>query len=835
MELHFNRLLCLVLLLIYWFSGSNSDGFNSEGTEIEPYLPIRAGGRSLKSVDGFQFERQEVAPKKDPAELVALKDGTFYLEDPTSGRVLWSFSTGEPIHSSYQAPINEDNGDKNIVESRTGFFLKCGADWQLYLHDSSLGRIKLPMTIEEFIRGTPYESDGAVILGSKMTAVFVVDAKTGRLIHSYKSDNSPSTLQEKEQKDPFYVGTSQFIYITRTDYALQTFFPYTDKMSWNMTVSMIEATFHCRDVKSCQYRSISVRREYEDQNQKSPLSRVLPQRAPVLPLSRVLPQRAPVLPLSRVLPQRASVLPLSRVLFEGLLDIPFKSSITLSLILFAVIVLLGLIFYPNDLVGKEKTASSSKRKKSKKLGNRSETVETKDALTDMSPMLSDLNKLVEGGIDGRRIGKLFVSNVEIAKGSNGTIILEGTYEGRPVAVKRLVQAHNDVAFKEIQNLIASDRHPNIVRWYGVEYDKDFVYLSLERCMCSLDDLILVSSDSSINQILRRNQTKSLRTEYNLQFDKVKGIVQGLSFWKANGHPSHLLLALMRDLISGLAHLHELGIIHRDLKPQNVLILKERYLCAKLSDMGISKRLPRGMSSLGYHATGCGSSGWQAPEQLLCGRQTRAMDLFSLGCVLYFCITGGRHPFGNRLERDINVIKNKMDLSFVEHIPEAADLLFRLLSPDPESRPKASEVLYHPMFWNCETRLSFLRDTSDRVELEDRTSNSALLQALENVAPVALGGRWNEKMEPAFINNIGHYRRYRFDSVRDLLRVFRNKLNHYRELPKEIQELVGAVPEGYENYFSSRFPKLLIEVYKVVREFCGDEGCFHKYFGESFVR
>ena len=57
------------------------------------------------------------------------------------------------------------------------------------------------------------------------------------------------------------------------------------------------------------------------------------------------------------------------------------------------------------------------------------------------------------------------------------------------------------------------------------------------------------------------------------------------------------------MVSGLVHLHELGIIHRDLKPQNVLIIKERSLCAKLSDMGISKRLVGDMSSLGHHATG----------------------------------------------------------------------------------------------------------------------------------------------------------------------------------------------------------------------------------------
>lgn len=59
----------------------------------------------------------------------------------------------------------------------------------------------------------------------------------------------------------------------------------------------------------------------------------------------------------------------------------------------------------------------------------------------------------------------------------------------------------------------------------------------------------------------------------------------------------------RDVVSGLSHLHELGIVHRDLKPQNILIIKERSLCAKVSDMGISKRLLEDMSSFGQNDTG----------------------------------------------------------------------------------------------------------------------------------------------------------------------------------------------------------------------------------------
>ena len=52
---------------------------------------------------------------------------------------------------------------------------------------------------------------------------------------------------------------------------------------------------------------------------------------------------------------------------------------------------------------------------------------------------------------------------------------------------------------------------------------------------------------------------------------------------------------------------------------------------------------------------------------------------------FLCITGGRHPFGNHLERDINIVKNQMVLFLVEHTPEALDLIYRLLNPDPELR------------------------------------------------------------------------------------------------------------------------------------------------------
>lgn len=863
------------------FSSSIGDVLDSEraGIVLTSGLDFtestRAGGRSLKSFSQYE----------DSTELVALLNGTIYFKDKISGKMLWSFSSGGPTYSSYQAPAKHDSDKEKGPGGLTGFFLDYGDDWQLYAHYKYSGGMKLPMNIEDFIKITPHMSeDGAVMLGSKKTTVFVVEAKTGRLIRTFKSPDSPSSLQSFEggsglhddlnnNKDLQKSGssnTAQVIYILRTDYALQTFGPNSDKVSWSTKVATIGATFLCKDVEnpsevfnlsfeldsdtplSCQSRRIVVQRQDKSQYSSGDIhgEDKLPLSAPNLMLTthpgveKSFDDHHARMLLAAPIEHAKEMLALPSDSAAGEVHYRFGMllmwSRTRSFILFVGILLLCFVLYlskesftlKGQLSGTGLKTSSSKKKKAKKSGKNNASVENGNGIAlgeGVNKTLSDLNKLVDGGANGRRIGKLFVSNTEIAKGSNGTVVLEGVYEGRLVAVKRLVQTHHDVACKEIQNLIASDRHPNIVRWYGVEYDKDFVYLSLERCTCSLDDLIQIYSDSSLNPVYGKDQTSRAAIEYKLRLDSVKGVMQDLNLWKSTGHPSPLLLTLMRDMVSGLVHLHELGIIHRDLKPQNVLIIKERSLCAKLSDMGISKRLLGDMSSLDRHATGCGSSGWQAPEQLHHGRETRAVDLFSLGCVLFYCITGGRHPFGDHLERDVNIVKNQKDLFLVEYIPEAEDLISRLLNPDPELRPKALEVLHHPMFWNSELRLSFLRDTSDRVELEDRVSDSDIMKALEGIAPTALGGgNWNEKMEPAFISDIGRHRRYKFDGIRDLLRVIRNKLNHYRELPKEIQELVGPVPEGYDNYFASRFPKLLIEVYKVVWKYCREEECFQKY-------
>ncbi|GAX74713.1 hypothetical protein CEUSTIGMA_g2161.t1, partial [Chlamydomonas eustigma] len=167
------------------------------------------------------------------------------------------------------------------------------------------------------------------------------------------------------------------------------------------------------------------------------------------------------------------------------------------------------------------------------------------------------------------IGRLRVGPGVLGYGSAGTIVYEGIMDGRTVAVKRLLRQFYDLAKKEIEVLIMSDEHPNVVRCFAMEEDREFVYLALERCRSTLNDFL--------------------------------GTPGGRAAMVEAGpdrKPTERCLEIMEQVAKGLAALHERGIVHRDLKPHNVLITDTGR--AKLSDMGLSKQLVAEQSSFESH-------------------------------------------------------------------------------------------------------------------------------------------------------------------------------------------------------------------------------------------
>ncbi len=106
----------------------------------------------------------------------------------------------------------------------------------------------------------------------------------------------------------------------------------------------------------------------------------------------------------------------------------------------------------------------------------------------------------------------------------------------------------------------------------------------------------------------------------------------------------------RQVASALDAAHASGLIHRDVKPANVLISGRD---AFLTDFGLGKRIEGGDSAaITVAGDVVGTIHYVAPEQIEGTKVTPRTDVYSLGCLLYHCLSG-RLPFER--ENDVAVI------------------------------------------------------------------------------------------------------------------------------------------------------------------------------------
>ena len=69
------------------------------------------------------------------------------------------------------------------------------------------------------------------------------------------------------------------------------------------------------------------------------------------------------------------------------------------------------------------------------------------------------------------------------------IFRRGRFDNRDVAVKRVLAACFSIADREVDLLRESDEHPNVVRYFCMEQDRQFRYIALEFCCATLQDFI----------------------------------------------------------------------------------------------------------------------------------------------------------------------------------------------------------------------------------------------------------------------------------------------------------------------------------------------------------
>jgi streptogramin lyase/predicted Ser/Thr protein kinase len=231
------------------------------------------------------------------------------------------------------------------------------------------------------------------------------------------------------------------------------------------------------------------------------------------------------------------------------------------------------------------------------------------------------------GDEGREIAGFRIES-EIGRGGMGVVYLaHQTYPERKVALKLLSpDLASDPAFRERfvheSNAAASIEHPNIVPVYGAGEADGQLYLAMRF---------------------------------------IEGTDLGSLLGREGALSPERAARICAEIADALEAAHDRGLIHRDVKPGNILLdSRDR---AYLTDFGLIRRtqLHTDLTKTGQFM---GTIDYCAPEQIKGGEIDGRADVYSLGCVLFECLTGAP-PF--RRDTEVATIYAHLE----EDVPKAS--------------------------------------------------------------------------------------------------------------------------------------------------------------------
>lgn len=228
---------------------------------------------------------------------------------------------------------------------------------------------------------------------------------------------------------------------------------------------------------------------------------------------------------------------------------------------------------------------------------------------------------------------------------------------RAAAVKGKVAVHLSGLEADI-NVLRRLKHPNIVRYLGSERQDDFIHIFLEFV-----------PGGSIAQLL---------TRFGALCEAVVRVYT-------------------RDILMGLAYLHQHRIMHRDIKGANLLVASSGRI--KLADFGASRKIEELASCDSNIAKSLrGTAYWMAPEVIKQDGHGRAADIWSVGCTIIEMVTG--KPPWTQYDNQVSAMYHIAQAIGGPPLPdclshEGRDFLRLCFNRNPKARATAAELLRHP--------------------------------------------------------------------------------------------------------------------------------------------
>uniref|UniRef100_A0A8C0PSZ5 Mitogen-activated protein kinase kinase kinase 4 n=1 Tax=Canis lupus familiaris TaxID=9615 RepID=A0A8C0PSZ5_CANLF len=207
------------------------------------------------------------------------------------------------------------------------------------------------------------------------------------------------------------------------------------------------------------------------------------------------------------------------------------------------------------------------------------------------------------------------------------------------------------------------KHPNLVRYFGVELHREEMYIFMEYC-----------DEGTLEEVSRL------------------------------GLQEHVIRLYSKQITIAINVLHEHGIVHRDIKGANIFLTSSGLI--KLGDFGCSVKLKNNAQTMpGEVNSTLGTAAYMAPEVITRAKgegHGRAADIWSLGCVVIEMVTGKRpwHEYEHNFQ-----IMYKVGMGHKPPIPErlspeGKDFLSHCLESEPRMRWTASQLLDHSFVKVC---------------------------------------------------------------------------------------------------------------------------------------